>query len=258
MADLPENRATPKLGDVPLGGAGGVEIHKPKPWHGWREFLKEYAIIVVGVLTALAGEQAVEALHGIHQVHAGETELRLAFLREVDNAALRQAQDACVTQRLAALSSTLRQAAQVGRLPPIASIGHPSFTPWTVGAWGVLVADQTVSHLPRQKAIAYTAIVQTTGYLSALSDREEDQWTVLDSMVSPGRRLSDVEAQTLRTTLAMAAGSSVHMTHTSAVLRDAIKATGLVSVSDFAAADRRAVESTKTTTICRQIAPAVH
>jgi hypothetical protein len=28
--------------------------HKPKPWHGWREFLKEYVIVVVGVLTALA------------------------------------------------------------------------------------------------------------------------------------------------------------------------------------------------------------
>ncbi|MDB5442210.1 MAG: hypothetical protein JWP73_586, partial [Phenylobacterium sp.] len=33
-----------------------MDIHKPKPWHGLREFLKEYAIIVVGVLTALAAE----------------------------------------------------------------------------------------------------------------------------------------------------------------------------------------------------------
>jgi hypothetical protein len=32
-----------------------MDIHKPKPWHGVREFLKEYVIIVVGVLTALAG-----------------------------------------------------------------------------------------------------------------------------------------------------------------------------------------------------------
>src|SRR5476649_319958 len=40
-----------------------MDIHKPKPWHGVREFLKEYAIIVVGVLTALGAEQAVEAAH---------------------------------------------------------------------------------------------------------------------------------------------------------------------------------------------------
>ena len=43
-----------------------MDIHKPKPWHGWREFLKEYVIIVVGVLTALAAEQAVEWLHWRH------------------------------------------------------------------------------------------------------------------------------------------------------------------------------------------------
>ena len=40
-----------------------MDIHKPKPWHSFREFLKEYLIIVVGVLTALGAEQAVEWLH---------------------------------------------------------------------------------------------------------------------------------------------------------------------------------------------------
>ena len=233
-----------------------MDIHKPKPWHGVREFLKEYLIIVVGVLTALGGEQAVEALHGMHQARAGEAELRIAFLREVDNAAVRQAQDACVTRRLAALSAILRQAETTGRLPPIAAVGHPAFTPWTVGAWGALVADQTISHLPRHKALDYTGIVQTTVYLSGLSDREEDQWTVLDSMAGPGRRLSDVEAQALRTTLAMADGSSVHMSVTSARLRDAIAASGLLAASDFAAAARRAAQSTSAADICRPIAAA--
>jgi hypothetical protein len=235
-----------------------MDIHKPKPWRGVREFLKEYLIIVVGVLTALAGEQAVEALHGMHQAEAGEAELRIAFDRELNNAALREAQDGCVTRRLAAFSSILRQAEENRRLPPIRALGHPSFTPWTVGAWDALVADQTVSHLPRQKAIDYTAIVQQTAYLSALSDREEDQWTVLDSMVGPGRRLSDVETEHLRTTLAMAAASNVHMTQTSARLRDAIKATGLVSASDLSGASQRAADSRSTTDICRPISVSRH
>jgi hypothetical protein len=233
-----------------------MDIHKPKPWHGLREFLKEYLIIVVGVLTALGGEQVVEALHGLHQAEAGEAELRIAFAREIDNAAIRQAQDACVTQRLAARSQVLRQAEQTGRLPPIAAVGHPSFTPWTVGAWNALVADQTISHMPRQKALDDTAIVQTTVYLSGLSDREEDQWTVLDSMVGPGRRLSDVEAQELRTTLAMAAGSSNHMTVTSGRLRDQIKATGLVPTAEIADAARRAADGAASADICRPLAAA--
>src|SRR6185312_14580209 len=217
-----------------------MDNHKAKPWHGGREFLQEIGTIVIGVLLALAGEQAVQALHGKQQANAGEAVLKDAFVREVDNAALREAQDACVTERLAALSSIVQRGSETGRLPPIGVIGHPSFTPWTVGAWEALVADQTVSHLPRDKAIAYTAIVQQTRYLSGLSDREEDQWSLLDSMVGSGRRLSDVEAEQLRITLAAASDSDVLMGRTSARLREAVRQTGLVDISEFAAAAKRA------------------
>jgi len=230
-----------------------MDIHKAKPWRGGREFLKEIGTIVIGVLIALAGEQAVEALHGKHQANAGEAVLREAFVREVGNAALREAQDACVTERLAALSSIVQRGTESGRLPPVGVIGHPSFTPWTVGAWEALVADQTVSHLPRAKAIAYTAIVQQTAYLSGLSDREEAQWALLDSMVGAGRRLSDVEAEQLRITLAAATDSNVLMSRTSARLRDAVKATGLVDAAEFTAAAKRAQDDRPNVAICQRM-----
>src|SRR6185437_10385130 len=53
----------------PIGrrGPADMDIHKPKPWHGLREFLKEYVIIVVGVLTALGAEAVVEWAHWRHQ-----------------------------------------------------------------------------------------------------------------------------------------------------------------------------------------------
>ncbi len=37
-----------------------MHFHLPKPLHGWREFTGEVAIIVLGVLLALAAEQVVE------------------------------------------------------------------------------------------------------------------------------------------------------------------------------------------------------
>jgi len=30
-----------------------VDIHKPRPWRGWREFAKEVGTIVLGVLIAI-------------------------------------------------------------------------------------------------------------------------------------------------------------------------------------------------------------
>ena len=46
-----------------------MHIHVPKPLHGWREFLGEVGVIVVGVLVALGAEQVVENLHHRSQVH---------------------------------------------------------------------------------------------------------------------------------------------------------------------------------------------
>jgi len=53
-----------------------VHVHKPKPWHGLKELLREYVIIVLGVLTALAAEQAVEALHHRAQVREMTDKMR--------------------------------------------------------------------------------------------------------------------------------------------------------------------------------------
>ena len=44
-----------------------MDIHKPKPFHGWREFLAEIAVIVTGIVIALGLEQVVEQIH-VHSV----------------------------------------------------------------------------------------------------------------------------------------------------------------------------------------------
>jgi hypothetical protein len=228
-----------------------MEIHKPKPVHGWRELLKEIGIIVIGVVIALSAEQAVEALHWMQQVATGDVALKEAFVREVDNMALRKVQSDCIAQRLGFLSQTVERASDKGQLPAIDAIGHPPYTPWTIGAWDALVANDTVSHLPRKKMLDYVQIAQRTAVLSQMSDRENDQWTILDSMVGPGRRLSDVEAEQLRMTLAEAAESNRLMQRTSGRLWALVKATGLVEPPEFDAAMNRAAHGKADAAICR-------
>ena len=40
-----------------------MHFHLPKPLHGWRAFIGEVGIIVLGVLIALSAGEIVEALH---------------------------------------------------------------------------------------------------------------------------------------------------------------------------------------------------
>ncbi|HVZ27710.1 MAG TPA: hypothetical protein VG798_03560 [Rhizomicrobium sp.] len=45
-----------------------MDLHKPRAWHGWRDFLKEFGTIVLGVSVALGAEQAMEWLHRQHRI----------------------------------------------------------------------------------------------------------------------------------------------------------------------------------------------
>jgi hypothetical protein len=162
-----------------------------------------------------------------------------------------------VAARLVALSAILEQASANGRLPPIGDFGRPPSTPWTIGAWDSVVASQTVSHLPRRKMLAYTAIAQETAYLSGLGDREEDEWTTLQSMAGPGRRLSDVEAENLRVTLARAVNANRHMETSIEHLSGNVRATELVAEADFEAAARKAAIAKAKAPICQPMAAAV-
>src|SRR4051812_29711919 len=85
-----------------------MEIHKPKPIHNWREFLKEYAIIVIGVLTALAAEQAAEAVHWHYRVKDAMEAVRLE-LRDDDGpqAYTRAAAWVCLDRQLDTIQAAI-------------------------------------------------------------------------------------------------------------------------------------------------------
>jgi len=131
-----------------------MDVHKPKPWHSVREFLKEYAIIVVGVLTALAAEQGVEWLHWTERVEAAEKRLRRELGGAYVIALERSMIVPCLDRRLAALKTALLSGeGQWTPLPPMhgRSQGYKVFfVPNRIyedQAWKSVEADGTAAHI---------------------------------------------------------------------------------------------------------------
>jgi hypothetical protein len=85
-----------------------MDIHKPKPWRGLREFLKEYVIIVVGVLTALGAEQAVEWLHHTTEVSEARATLHDEVRRDMTTLVLQAREDRCAEGLLNRLDAWAR------------------------------------------------------------------------------------------------------------------------------------------------------
>ena len=107
---MPAPAARPPTVAASDPSGGGMDIHKAKPWHGLREFLKEYTIIVVGVLTALGAEQGVEWLHWAHKVEDGRAAIRSELAGIAFNGELRIAFMGCWERRISFLQDQLEAA----------------------------------------------------------------------------------------------------------------------------------------------------
>jgi hypothetical protein len=146
-----------------------MDPHKPKPWHGLREFLKEYVIIVVGVLTALGAEQGVEWVHWRHVAEQADRKLSAGVSFNVNNALLRVALEPCVTARTLQLSKALQSNDPMWRgtavplmpgltasaLPPVVREPKGNFAH---GAWEIAVAQGALAHLPDDRASDFAAV----------------------------------------------------------------------------------------------------
>jgi hypothetical protein len=134
---------------IRLGERLAMDIHKPKPWHGVREFLKEYVIIVVGVLTALGAEQTVEWLHT--QKELSETREALHDEVSANAASIRFAlqEDRCY---LAAMDLYAAWARGGPKPPPIMEAVH--FPGFRASVWDE-VKSGAVLHMPMEERLAY-------------------------------------------------------------------------------------------------------
>jgi len=179
-----------------------MDIHKPKPWHGIREFLKEYAIIVIGVLTALAAEQLVEWLHWRHETQGAMAAIRDELAR--DAAALRGlgAQDVCIDKRLALLADWSRGRVQINSEHLTDMDGRPRLWSLYSSAWEVAKTGTVAAHIPIEERNKLASLYDQIANQEEHIWRERDDWTALVRFAGADR-LDAEEAKALRGAIAV-------------------------------------------------------
>lgn len=181
-----------------------MHIHKPGPVHGWGEFLREYGIIVLGVLTALALELAVETGHRHEIVARGEDALRDNFARFVRFKAIADREAPCMEARAGEIRAILDRAATLRRLPRVGPIPQPEPLPWQIDTWEAMIASGAAPWLPHDKAVLYSRVAMSGVDLYAIANRQWEEWGALTSLTGPPRPFSEAEEAKDRDTLARA------------------------------------------------------
>ena len=131
-----------------------MDIHKPKPWRGLREFLKEIGTIVIGVLIALGGEQAVERLHRGAEVREAREALREEIKLNATQAVFTREEVNCIRPQMDAYAAWAKGA---GPKPPPTRTGLALFG---FSAWESLKTT-AVPNMPLRERMALDQFYET-------------------------------------------------------------------------------------------------
>ena len=146
-----------------------MHVHLPKPLHGWREFVGEVGVIVLGVLIALGFEQLVDTLHWRYEVAQSKASLRNEIIDHYLSASVFAIAEPCVDQQLLALEQAVLAPGPYKPVPMYRDAQtNTDFTyrapsrPLPDAIWRSIVSEGAYSHFDsdlRQKLNTYYALV---------------------------------------------------------------------------------------------------
>ena len=120
-----------------------MQFRLPKPLHGWRAFVGEVGIIVLGVLIALGAQQIVEAANTRSEAAKSMHAIRVELAHSAGAFEERAFTQSCLDRRLDELVQIFGAARRTGRLPNVGHISHPPIRPIPTSAWAWAGANKT-------------------------------------------------------------------------------------------------------------------
>jgi hypothetical protein len=181
-----------------------MEVHKPKAAHSWGEFAREMGAVVLGILIALALEQAVEAAHWAHAVREGETSLKEELGAQADFYALRQVTHGCIERRLDLIQGVVDGVRGGVHEAPLGRITFPQGALIRRDGWEALSTGAVLAHLDPNRLKTYSLV-----YAQGLDERvwetdEGDAWDVIRLAEGDPNRLTPADVSALRAALGKA------------------------------------------------------
>ena len=175
-----------------------MDIHKPKPWHGLRDFVKEIGTIVIGVLIALAGEQIVERLHKGDQARLAERAMRLELSDDDGPQAYgRVVIFRCLDSQLAQIHESAASAPADQLRRWVAAYAPPVRT-WDIDAWKLVVSSDVGNFMGADRLMAWSAAYRAVPRLNDTNLQESALAAQLREALPSTGEASTADRATLR------------------------------------------------------------
>jgi hypothetical protein len=230
-----------------------MKIHPFEPLHHWRAFVGEIAVIVAGVIIALAAQQMVESAQDREQVRKSEESLRDNFKRFVTYSAELDSYAPCVVARATQVRQILDQSSAAHRLPRVGPIPQLPPHPWQIDTYSAMVASQAITHVSNDEAILYSRIAMSADDLHEASMTEWSDWGILAGLSGQPRSFGEAEEAQDRITLARAVHQDALMRTIADKTVERIRSTGLLDKQAFDSAIAEGRGTAAQIPMCRPI-----
>jgi len=212
-----------------------MHLHLPKPLHGWRAFVGEVGIIVVGVLIALGAQQLVEDLHQRTELRDAEAAMT-SELRDDDlpQAYTRAAVRQCYADQLDAVEAAVALGADRTKVLGLARAYAPVVRTWEDQAWQAALSSQVLAHSGAKRTLGWAAPYSMMPHLEQTADLEQQELPLLRASLSGNGPLSTAQQDHLFQVISVLRHSNQVMSGTSLVLLKFAESRGLASPANSA------------------------
>lgn len=204
-----------------------MEIHRPHLTHNWREFLKEYGIIVLGVLTALLAEQAVQSIDWHQKVEAAIADMDNELsIGDGPQAYTRVALDKCVTTQLDAIRDAVERGDRARSRALIEGLWLPRRT-YDYLAREAAAASDVSSHMSPGRMLNYRIAYEVVPNMNRLAEKELSDQAHLHALPRTGGPLGMEEKLASIDALEALRADNFEMTREASFLLRRMKVIGL-------------------------------
>ena len=150
-----------------------------KPLHGWRSFLGEVAIIVLGVLIALGAQEILQTFNERRLVREARANIRAELGSNLAGMQSRDRIESCIQDRLNAVAAHLDHIRDGGEVTPVTWIGRPQL--WLMSTAAIEAAGSTgrLNLLPEIEQLDYAQAYSSMRNFQRSQLDEQNAWAQL-------------------------------------------------------------------------------
>jgi len=175
-----------------------MHIHMPKALHSLREAMGEIAIVVVGIVIAIALEQGVEQLHWASEVGKARASLHSEMAHDNRSFAFRVAAEPCIGRRLDELEQVIEASARHEPVPHLGRLIPDIGNALDDNIWQDHRAAQTLTHFKDDELDGLGAYYMQVGSIRGFIGEEVQAWGVLRVLQGDPARLGPADIAGLR------------------------------------------------------------